>query len=173
MKSDQWKMAFYWFLPGVLIGAFAMGFYLREEGVNYVPTVDDMVAMEKEDGSMMESKKDSSNSIIVGNQPAGYAVIVEHAELSETNWIAVRERDEAGNLGNILGALRRDAGAHDRLVVDLLRATEPDHEYAVVLYTDDGDKAFDSKKDTEVTDADGNLIMSTFRALIPVGPSGR
>jgi hypothetical protein len=171
MKSDQWKMAAYWFLPGAAIGALLMWMYTGSIGITMPAPNPDSTANASEQQPTNEQAP--QHQLEVRDQPAGHAVIVERVVLTETSWVAVRELNEDGSVGNILGAARRDAGEHERVVVDLLRSTEPDKRYALVIFTDDGDKAFDSKKDTPVMEAENKLLMSAFGAQTPLGPGGQ
>lgn len=88
-------------------------------------------------------------AIEVGSQYAGSAVLVSSARVSTTTWIAVRESN-GDLLGRILGARRVPAGENKDVVVELLRPTLPHLMYAVVMYVDDGDMAFDNKLDALV-----------------------
>lgn len=102
----------------------------------------------------------SGSAVTVKDQPAGDTVTVESATLPQLGWIAVRDSD-----GRTLGAGRFDAGTVTNVQVPLLRATEPGQRYQVLLYVDDGDKAFDLHTDTLVTNADGSVAGATFTTL--------
>jgi hypothetical protein len=66
-------------------------------------------------------------------------------------------------MGNILGAKKVGAGAHENVVVELLRPTVVGSKYYVVLFRDNGDGAFNHKTDTLI-ESDGSVVVSTFRA---------
>lgn len=85
----------------------------------------------------------------VENQAAGQTVVIKNASLGQTTWLAVRDNNN-GAPGNILGAKRLAAGKHTDVKVGLLRATEAQKSYFVTLYADDGDLAFDYKKDQSI-----------------------
>jgi len=99
-------------------------------------------------------------AVSAGDQPAGSIVVVKSVTLSELGWVAVRDSN-----GRILGATRVDVGAHEAVQVELLRNTTTGEHYQVLLYTDDGDKAFDLHKDTIVTNSDGSVAGAAFTAL--------
>jgi hypothetical protein len=76
-------------------------------------------------------------------------------------WVAVREvvGDE---LGNVLGAVRV-SGPKSGVSVPLLRATEPGRSYAVQLYRDDGNGAFDVVVNSVYVDFDtGARVVAYF-----------
>ncbi|MFA6095988.1 MAG: hypothetical protein WC767_04080 [Candidatus Paceibacterota bacterium] len=100
--------------------------------------------------------------VIATDQMAGDTVVVSEATSDVSAWLAVRENN-GELLGRILGAHRMDAGSVRGLVVDLLRPTTANLMYAVVMYRDDGDGAFDSKLDALIEEA-GAPIMSRFVA---------
>jgi hypothetical protein len=100
--------------------------------------------------------------ITVTDQMAGSIVVVEEARSDASVWLAVRENN-IELLGRILGARRMDRGEVTGLSIELLRATTANLMYAVVMYRDDGDGAFDSKLDTLIEDG-GTLVMSRFVA---------
>ncbi|HQT82582.1 MAG TPA: hypothetical protein PLW99_00280, partial [Candidatus Paceibacterota bacterium] len=83
-----------------------------------------------------------SNAVSVADQPAGDAVTIESVTVPPPGvWVAVREM--LGNdLGNVLGAARA-SGPRSNFVVPLLRGTEPGRTYAIELYRDDDNGAFD------------------------------
>ncbi|MCK5027314.1 MAG: hypothetical protein KAS07_02770 [Candidatus Pacebacteria bacterium] len=100
-------------------------------------------------------------SLSVIDQSAGNVVHVSQVVLEQESWVAIRE-DNNGGLGNILGAYRYSTGTHTGSV-ELLRGTESDVMYYAVVYIDDGDKIFDHKKDTLLTDEGGKIFATKFR----------
>ncbi len=101
-------------------------------------------------------------SVSVAHQPAGETVVVESVTVPPPGvWVAVREvvGDE---LGNVLGAVRV-SGPKSGVSVPLLRATEPGRSYAVQLYRDDGNGAFDVVVNSVYVDFDtGARVVAYF-----------
>lgn len=95
------------------------------------------------------------NPLVVDDQAAGESVAIRAMDLPEGSWIAIKEKSS----GRILGAARFPAGATSG-EVELLRATVAGGAYEVVVYADDGDKAFDHKKDTLV-----ESVSASFKTL--------
>ncbi len=113
--------------------------------------------------SRTESAGFPSNSrITVAAQHAGEtATVAEIKAPAEGVWAAVHERTGT-TLGNVLGAARVTADAKD-VSVPLLRKTEPNRAYAVVLYRDDGDGEFSLEKDSVFVDFEtGARVVSAF-----------
>jgi hypothetical protein len=102
------------------------------------------------------------DSITSTDQSAGDKVYVPTLSVGQTSWVAVRENNN-DVIGRILGAQRVDAGVHENILVDLLRPTDSQVMYAVVLYKDDGDGEFDPKID-ELIIKNGEPILSQFIA---------
>ncbi len=74
-----------------------------------------------------------SGAVEVIDQPAGKSVVVQSVTVPPPGvWIAVRET-QGTTLGNVLGAARVH-GPRSRVIVDLLRATQPNRTYVVELY---------------------------------------
>jgi hypothetical protein len=111
--------------------------------------------------------------ISVNDQPAGMAATVSSVTLPAAGWVAVHELGEDGVLGNVLGAAWLPAGTHADAIVTLLRATKPDQQYAIVLYTDNGNKQFDLHADTPIAGSNGQPVTATFTATTPVAPAGQ
>ena len=101
----------------------------------------------------------SGESVEVADQPAGMTVTVASAKLAEMGWVAVRD-----NGGRTLGAARLEAGVHAGVVVELLRGTLSGERYQVLVYVDDGDRAFDLPKDSLVMNAGAGVVGATFTA---------
>ncbi len=163
IQNIDWKVASVSCIIGIILGLLLMWAWQR--GSVVVPEASADPSPEQsytdEDGADVVHEA----NVAVSDQPAGRAVVVESATLPELGWIAVREVKD-GKPGNVLGAVRRDAGTSNQVVVDLLRNTEPDGAYEIVLYTDDGDKTFELSEDTLLPGA------SPFTATLPLSPSG-
>lgn len=124
--------------------------------------------MSQESQNVVQS---AAGEIRVSGQPAGRAVVVDQVVLPEMGWVVVHEV-VGGELGNALGAARREAGQHRGVIVELLRSTEPDTSYFVVLYGDNGNKTFELKEDPLVVDTAGDVVRASFTARTPVSPAG-
>ncbi len=112
------------------------------------------------DTIVMESK----NSVSVSDQLAGFTVQIDTVTLAKDGWIVIAE-DVDGEPLYLLGASRRDAGTYENVGVELLRNTEEGNTYYAVIYTDDGDKEFDNKKDMPLMTGDGNPVMDAFEIV--------
>ncbi len=104
----------------------------------------------------------ASGDISVSNQPAGSSVLVDSVTVPPPGvWVTVQETHN-GVLGNVLGATRVH-GPLSNVVVSLLRNTEPNRTYAVVLYRGSGDNGlFDLKTDSVYVDFD-----TSKRVVVP------
>ncbi len=85
----------------------------------------------------------SDLALTIKDQAAGTQVQIAKMTLTKTSWVAVRDAKTHW----VLGARRFDAGTASGEVF-LLRATTKGSAYEGVIFTDDGDKAFDLHKDT-------------------------
>lgn len=103
-----------------------------------------------------------SGAISVANQPSGEEVVVESVTVPPPGvWVAVREIN-GNDLGNVLGATRV-VGPHGNVIVSLLRPTEPNRSYAVELYRDDNNGAFDPAVNSVYVDFDtGARVVAYF-----------
>ena len=122
--------------------------------------VNDATTDDTEDGVSVNPT--SSDLLVVKDQTAGAEVTVEKSALTEVGWVVVRENDGAGNPGRILGAQLFDVG-NQTGKVELLRGTVAGNIYFAMVYTDNGDHAFDPKKDLPLV-VDGKTAMATFKA---------
>ena len=109
-----------------------------------------------------ESAIPESGAVSVTDQPSGENVVVESVTVPPPGvWIAVRETN-GRDLGNILGAARV-VGPHSLVVIPLLRATEPSRLYAIQLYRDDNEGAFDPSNNSVYVDFDtGTRVIAYF-----------
>lgn len=108
----------------------------------------------------------ASVSLSVPNQEAGSTVTVSRVVLPERSWVAVHEGAGAGDnpdITRVLGARRLPAGEHSDVTFGLQRATEANMSYWMKIHTDDGDSEFETDEDIEMTNAEGNEILATFK----------
>ncbi|PIR82220.1 hypothetical protein COU20_03625 [Candidatus Kaiserbacteria bacterium CG10_big_fil_rev_8_21_14_0_10_59_10] len=168
MTNDvQWQHVLLGVAAGILIGSLATWLALSDragipQASGDIPDTSEEQDLDGEQQGTSGGAQHSGYSIAVSDQLAGRSVTVQSVTLTETGWIAVRERAVEGRPGNVLGAARRDAGVYEEVSVTLLRATEAGGSYEVVVYRDDGDRVFDMKKDTPLEDT-----AKVFRALSP------
>ena len=101
--------------------------------------------------------------VIVEDQLAGDRVLIKEIALTDSGWAVVHE-DAGGVPGNALGAQRFDKGVHSGTIY-LLRNTEADQGYYILLYRDNGDRKFDLETDILITDAEASPIKSTFQVI--------
>lgn len=187
MNTSEMKGMILWLIIGGTIGA-VLGMWIgymvatravsveenKENEQRQEISSDDVNSM-TDDGALIGSSVSESGDgalVSVQEQPAGLAVVVASIDIPRNGWIAIHEILDGALIGNVLGAARRDAGLYEGVVVNLLRATEPGSEYAVVLYVDNGNKEFDLQNDVPITDAAGNPTVVRFSAVTPPSPSG-
>lgn len=152
-------------LIGVGIGlVIVLGIWLLTGGGNNNGQVAEEEEVEMEEGSMPEVSAGvgtpvtivtpaSGEFVSVSDQGAGESVLVDAAVVTAPSWVVVREE------GWILGA-RRVEESGSAISVPLLRATEAEKQYEVVIYIDNGDRQFDHLSDMLVEG-----ISASFTAL--------
>lgn len=107
-----------------------------------------------------------SGAISVADQSAGNTVIIESVTVPPPGvWIAVREM-QGNDLGNVLGAARA-SGPRSNFSVPLLRATEPSRSYAVELYRDDNNGAFDPSMNSVYVDFNTDTRVVAYFTTAP------
>ena len=162
---------------GIVIGFGASWMWLsRPDLFNRGAAPADKVADETDEGATVDTTpkpttpttpvvSTTENFVNVKDQGAGESVFLSLVSLTKDGWVAVRDVNEDGSAGNILGAARFDAG-ETQGIIPLLRATEAGKTYRVVLFFDDGDGGFDHTKDALVVDSDGTERGYDFEAYI-------
>ncbi|OGZ46928.1 MAG: hypothetical protein A3J54_01820 [Candidatus Ryanbacteria bacterium RIFCSPHIGHO2_02_FULL_45_13b] len=111
-----------------------------------------------------------ANTFVIENQRAGVSVFVKKAEFSEPRWIVIREANAGDVAGAILGAGWFPAGAHENIIVPLLRGTVGGEQYQAELFFDsNGDKQFDHNTDQPLKDTAGNAISISFNTVASAG----
>jgi hypothetical protein len=99
-------------------------------------------------------------SVVVNDQPASASIVLERATYPiEEGWIGVRDFNN-GQLGFIKGVVRFSAAAgvvpENIILQDSTRAGQ---QYAVVVFSDNGDNAFNPAGDVQI-----DQIFATFTA---------
>lgn len=154
-------------IVGFAVGVGAAWLWGMNKEVAEAPTVNDgkTVTGTTTDTNNVQSNTVSGstigkNIVVVEDQDAGTRVFVKQVILQTVGWVVIHERVN-GQVGNALGAGRFEAGTNEG-EIELLRATEAGRMYFALLYKDDGDKLFDLKKDTRLTDTSGQSVQATF-----------
>ncbi len=98
--------------------------------------------------------------VTIANMAAGRTVMLGETTFPiEEGWIGVREYND-GKLGFINGVIRfSKAGNVVPTSIPLVTPTRAGREYAVVMFTEGGDKAFNSATDKQI-----DTIFTTFKA---------
>lgn len=136
------------FIAGAAFGALLASAWFLGGDTSFVPTQSSLVATST--GSAARYNQES-DVISVSNQLSGGSVTVESITIPPPGvWAAVREIN-GSELGNVLGAARVK-GPRSLVIVSLLRATEPNRQYAVELYRDDADGEFDPARNSIYVD---------------------
>lgn len=174
MNTTFWKGGILWVVVGLIVGVgvgMAIGWRLA-----------DRVAERTGSSSEVTNATDTEETggdITVGNvsvsavdQVAGRAVTATNVTLPVVGWLAVHEVRSGGVIGNILGAARREAGTYESVIINLLRGTTPDGEYAIIVYADNGNREFDLKADLPIAQ-NGAPVVARFTATTPVRPAGQ
>lgn len=103
--------------------------------------------------------------VLVIDQEAGNEVHVAVVSVEDPGvWVAVHRVTEFG-VGNVWGAVRTRE-PRTNVVVPMIISTLPDSEYAIILYRDNGDGAFDRATDSVYIDfTTGERVEERFRTL--------
>ena len=148
------------FLIGLALGALAASAWFLGETV-FITT--EPASETTASSTPLATPADKSGTLAVSNQPAGMTVVVDTETVPPPGvWVAVRDVNTDGTLGNILGAARAH-GPVANFSIPLLRATVPGTQYAVILYRENGDGVFDPPEDSVYVDFDsGSRVVQYF-----------
>ncbi len=151
---------------GVLLGAAGVWFYFDSEtdGTANPPVTQNGKVTPTPSPTPTPTPEDNlpavqNSSVTADDQQAGGSVIVRTIRIESTGWVVVYE-SRGGQPGNALGAARVNAGTHENIAVELLRATIPGQTYFVVLHRDDGNKTFELRNDFPFRGEEGPLMDS-------------
>lgn len=148
------------FVGGIIVGVLLSGAW-------FASSTGDLTSLENalnlSTSTPSRAEADAQSSLIsVKDQPSGDSVMVSSITASTPVWVAVREMN-GHTLGNVLGAAKI-GGSRTDVSVPLLRATVPGQQYAIELYRDDGDGAFDPTRFSVYVDFDtGSRVVAYFR----------
>lgn len=145
------------FVAGVMLGALLVGAWFSNDSIKLAPLFSSSLTSTTTGSGLPES-----GAVAVANQAPGENVVIESLTVPPPGiWVAVREANGT-DLGNVLGAARV-IGPHSSLTVPLLRPTEPNRSYAVQLYRDDNNGAFDPAVNSVYVDFDtGARVVAYF-----------
>ena len=155
------------FLLGLLVGPTFGGDNAEKTDEDGTPSEVEMTEKVDENGDIIETPNNttpSNSSVEVEDQLAGDRVRLGDVSLENEAWVVVHESID-GVPTNALGAQRLDAGVHTGKYVDLLRSTETDKTYFVILYGENGDGEFSRELDKPLTGTDNTLISETFKTI--------
>ena len=147
------------FVLGLVLGSIATWIVTGNTALS--PTVLPDASSFSEDAALIDLT--SVEYVVVEDQLEGDRILIKEIALLASSWAVVHE-DAGGVPGNALGAQRFDKGIHSG-TIDLLRMTNVDQNYYVLLYLDNGDREFDLDVDTLITDTDGSPLGDTFQAI--------
>lgn len=149
------------FVAGVMFGLLAAGAWFFGGDLKLLPSSSSPLSTSSIDSSLLES-----GAVSVADQPPGESVAIESITVPSSGvWVAVREAN-GNDLGNVLGAARL-VGPHASATVPLLRPTESNRSYAVQLYRDDNNGAFDPSINSVYVDFETGARVVTFFATTP------
>ncbi len=162
-KQDN-KKTVITFVAGLLAGALLVWVFSPNPEEAMAPRdVDQEEMVEEEDDAEIISEDDEEETVltpeltlgegdvVVTNHQAGNTVVFDSVTFPiDEGWITVRTYNE-GRLGNILGASRfsRSQGLVPE-TVSLLTPTVSGNQYAIVFFTEDGDRTFNTATDVQV-----------------------
>lgn len=146
------------FVAGVMLGVLLTGIWFSGDGIELASLSPSSLLT----ATTTVPSVPESGAVSVATQPAGESVSIASLTVPSLGvWVAVRETN-GNNLGNVLGAARV-IGPHNSLTVSLLRPTEPNRSYAVQLYRDDNNGAFDPAVNSVYVDFDtGARVVAYF-----------
>jgi len=127
------------------------------ESENVVATDDKATVAEEETTPVLSTGK---GALVIDDQPAGSSVSINSATFpNDEGWVGVRDYSDE-KLTGLLGVARfsKEQGLVPS-VIDLLRPTVAGQEYAVVFYTESGDREFSLANDGQLED-----VIVTFKA---------
>ncbi|MFA6601849.1 MAG: hypothetical protein WCT02_03250 [Candidatus Paceibacterota bacterium] len=117
--------------------------------------------------SVTETNQTSVNRIVMSDQYPGNVVYLSSVQVSSPSWVVI-QADDAGSPGKILGSARFATGINPGKIT-LSSPMIDGATYYAVIYSDNGDAAFDASADQPLKDANGNIIMKVFKSSSAVG----
>jgi hypothetical protein len=178
VQKEEGKKTIVAFTVGLLIGgllvwAFTGGNNVEAPSITDEPTaeVDTTEEQLESEGEVPATNTPTSTpsapvlnvgdgAVVVNNQPASNRIAMVSATYPVSEgWIGVRDYTN-GNLGGILGVVRFSE-SQGLVPADIIlqRPTRAGNTYAVVIFTEDGDRQFNSAGDVQI-----DKIFATFTA---------
>lgn len=137
---------------GFIVGAGIIAIYNSSTGN---VTRSDSATTTTEGKTVASSDTTTSMPLALETQSPGSRVVVSHVAFPKVGWVVVHEILD-GKVGNALGATMRDSGPSDNVEVILLRPMKASGNYAIGLYTDNGNHIFERRIDTPIGGANGD-----------------
>ena len=158
MQPNQGIKTWQWVVTVIVIAILIiLGYYIIKGNSAKAPST-----TVTEESVIDNNTQNNINRIVVSDQYPGNVVYVSSVQLASPGWVEIH-KDNNGVPGAIIGSVYFDKGTYPGKI-NLTEKTVDGKLYYAMLHNDDGDKKFDSSKDLPLKDAQGNIIMKTFRA---------
>jgi hypothetical protein len=154
IKTWQWVVTVIVIIILVILG------YKMFSGPS-TPATENTENAETTDTTTTNTNPATTNRIMIVDQAPGDKVYISSVQLANGGFVVIHKND-AGKLGAVIGSKYFEKGIYPGQITLSTPTTEGGIYYAV-LYTDDGDKKFDIKKDAPLKDSAGNVIMKPFK----------
>lgn len=166
-KKKMNKKNIIWLAVGIVL-VILVGYFFWGQKIAFAPSKNTQATSTQQKNS--DPVVVASSKIVVSGQIPGEVVLISDVTMDEAGWVAVHDNNN-GQPGNILGAYYLPAGTYTNQMVPLLRGVVDGNSYLVVIHQDDGDKVFDYKIDTPITNAKDQLETANF-AVVATSPRG-
>lgn len=157
VKTWQWVVTVIVIIVLIVIGVLVFG----SKG-SQAPTASDNTS------STTASTGTTVNRVSMTDQYPGNVVYLNSVQLAQPGWVAI-QADSNGQPGAVIGSAHFDAGLSPGSKITLTQPMVDGQMYYAVIYTDDGSGSFNTATDQPLKDANGNVIMNTFRATTAAG----
>ncbi len=115
------------------------------------------------DNQTASTTSNTANRIVMTDQNPGNVAFVSSVQVANSGWVVI-QTSKAGKLGDVIGSTHVDAGINPGVKITLSQPMVDGGTYYAVLYSDNGSGKFDLVADKPLTNSNGDIIMSTFKA---------
>jgi len=154
IKTWQWVVTAVVFIVLIIIAIWVIG--------GKTPSTTEIPVNTTDNSSM----SGAINRVVMSDQYPGNVVYLNSAQFENPGWIVI-QADNAGTPGKILGQTYFESGINPGKIT-LSSPMVDGGTYYAVMYSDNGDKAFNATSDLPLKDANGNIIMKVFHASASV-----